>query len=228
MMYCSHCGVRLEPAMTECPLCGGRAQESEEPTLSEYHILEPVPVEPVLRRIVRRSLASIAATAVVILLIVDVGTGEGLSWAPLAIVPVVAGAMVLMIPFAVRRWCPGFSGAMVTVLAMLAALDGLGNAALEWFIPVALPITVATGLVVAIERAILRRVAGAIKGAALLAGAGLLTAAVDASVQRYLTGSASLTWSLVILVSTLPTAGLLVVLQRSVLRYIDLRRRFHV
>ncbi|MEX2443423.1 MAG: hypothetical protein WD492_07450 [Alkalispirochaeta sp.] len=227
-MYCERCGVELEPGFSVCPLCGATEQNDQEPDMTEYYLDEPIPVEPVLRRMVRRSILGIGATAAIILLIVDIGIDGAVSWSPAAIVPVVAGTAVVVLPLIFRRWLPIFSGSMVTIIAMLALLDVLSDGVLDWFVPVAVPITVAAGVIVELHRFLLPRLPGVVKGAVILAGAGLLTAVVDATIMIYTQGAVGLSWSRFVLISTLPAAASLVLIHRTVLRYIDLRRRFHL
>ncbi|MFW5694480.1 MAG: zinc ribbon domain-containing protein [Alkalispirochaeta sp.] len=227
-MYCERCGVELEPGFSTCPLCGATEHGEDEPDLTEYQLDEPIPVEPVLRRMVRRSITGIGATAAIILLIVDIGIDEAISWSPLAIVPVVAGTAVVVLPLLLRRWLHIFAGSMGVIMVMLALLDLLSDGVLDWFVPVALPITVASGAMVELHRFLLPRLRGVVKGAVILVGLGLLTVVVDATIMLYSQGTVRLTWSQFVLISTVPTAALLVLIHRTVLRYIDLRRRFHI
>ena len=227
-MYCERCGVELEPGFSVCPLCGASEHCQEEPQITESPLDEPPPVEPVLRRMVRHSLLGIGATAAIILLIIDFGMDEALSWAPVAIVPVVAGTAVVVLPLIFRRWLFTFLSATATILAMLALLDLLTDGVLDWFLPVAVPLTAAAGVLVELHRFLVPRLPGVVKGAVILVGAGIMTAAVDLTIVIYTGGAIGLRWSQFVLLATLPAAGLLVILHRTLLRYIDLRRRFHI
>lgn len=227
-MYCDNCGVELEPGVEQCPLCGSGSPAAHEPELREYAVGEPEAVLPAVRRLFRRGVGAAAATVAAVLLIVDVGTTGGVSWSPLAITPVFTAAAILVVAATSRRWWPGFFGAIAAIIAMLALLDVLANGVFDWFVPLATPLVLATAVLIALERRAIPRVRGVLRGAAIFAGAGVLTAVIDAVVAWYADGTPRLSWSLVVLVSTLPTAGLLVILHRTVLRYVDLRRRFHV
>jgi hypothetical protein len=227
-MYCERCGVELEPEFTVCPLCGASEHGEHEPEVTEYYLDEPLPVEPVLRRMVRRSIVGIGLTVAVILLIVDLGLDEAISRAPLAIVPLLSGTAIIVFPLAFKRWRHILAGTMATIAAMLALLDVLSDGVLDWFVPVAVPITVAAGVLVELHRFLLPRLPGVVKGSVILVGAGVMTAVVDVTIMFYRGEGVTPSWSLFVLLSTLPVAMLLIVIHRTVLRYIDLRRRFHL
>lgn len=227
-MYCERCGVELEQGFAVCPLCGAAEQAEHEPPITEYHLDEPVPVEPVLRRMIRRSIMSIGLTVAIILLIVDLGFDGGLTWSPVAIVPVIAGTVLVVFPLLFTRWLHVFLGSATTTIVMLALLDLLSDGVLDWFVPIAVPLTLAAGMIVELHRLLLPRLPGVIKGSVALVGAGMMTAVVDLTITFHAAGTVELTWSRFVLLAVLPAAGLLVVLHRTLLRYIDLRRRFHI
>ncbi len=227
-MYCERCGVDLEPGFAVCPLCGTAEHMEDEPSITEYHLDEPVPVEPVLRRMIRRSVVGIGLTAAIILLIVDIGFDGMLTWSPMAIVPVIAGTALVVFPLLFRRWLYVFFGSMTTTIAMLALLDLLPDGVLDWFTPIAVPLTLAAGILVELHRFLLPRLPGVVKGSVALVGSGVMTAVVDLTITLHATGTVELTWSRFVLLAALPVAGLLVLLHRTLLRYIDLRRRFHI
>jgi hypothetical protein len=227
-VYCERCGVEIEAGVAECPLCGGTGQTEEEPTLTEYSMDEPPELVSVLRRSVRHSVLGIGLTVVIILLIIDVGTGSGVSWAPLAITPVIALTVVVALPFLTRSWWVAFLGSIVTIAGMLASLDLLANGKFDWFAPVAVPIVGVIALVVIAVQKLLPRVPGVNKAGVILAGVAVVTTAVDGTVAFYRGGGFSLGWSLIVLISVLPVAALMALLHVTILRYIDLRRRFHL
>lgn len=227
-MYCERCGVELEPGFSVCPLCGASEQSDQEPQITESPLDEPLPVESVVRRMFRQSLLGTGATVAIILLIVDLGMNNALSWAPVAIVPVVAGTAVVVFPLIFRRWLYTFLSSTATIMAMLALLDLLSDGVLDWFLPVALPLTLAAGVLVELHRFLLPRLPGVVKGSVILVGTGIMTAVVDLTIAIYTGGPIGLRWSQFVLLATLPAAALLVLLHRTVLRYIDLRRRFHI
>jgi hypothetical protein len=227
-MFCERCGVELEQGVTRCPLCGGEELGPVEPELREYR-RSPHQVEsPAFGRLVVRILRLVAITAVVIVFLVDLWSTGNLSWSPVAAAAIVAGAAIAGFPFRFRRWWPTFGASIGTIFLLLVLLDFLGDARLEWFFPVALPLLSSVGAIGAAISWLFRRVRGVGKGAMILVGAGLISAAADLVVSLYRTGSPGITWSVVVLLSTFPVAVFLVVLQSTVLRYVDLRRRFHI
>lgn len=227
-MFCERCGVELEDDLSACPLCGSGSLVDEEPRVAAYHRDQPPEPVSVVRTAASRSIAAVAATAAVILLIVDVGLNAGLTWSPVPLVSVLGGAALVLILLRGGFRLPGAGAALAALLAMLAAIDLAANAVLEWFVPVAVPIVITAGLLLAVGIRLVPRLRGVVKAAAVLAALGLLTTVIDLAIQRYLGRPGELGWSLVVLVSTLPIAVLFVVLDRTVLRYVDLYRRFHV
>ena len=227
-MYCEHCGVHLEDDMERCPLCGGAGRLTAEPRVSEYALSDRLHGVTPVRRIAARVLALLSATAVIILVIVDLFFTGGLSWTPPVVTPVVFGTLMGLLPLLSARWRRVFVAELALIAIMLALLDALDDGSLEWFVPVALPILGLTALLLAGSAALVPRVRGVAKGALILAAAGLLTTGVEVTVRRYQNMAIGISWSAVVLVSTLPAAAFLLLLQQTVLRYVDLRRRFHL
>ena len=227
-MFCERCGVELEPGVTRCPLCGGEELGSAEPELREYRRSPDQQDSPAFGRLVVRILRLAAITAVAIVFLVDLWSSGDLSWSPVAAAAIAAGTAIAGFPFQFRRWWPVFGASIGTIFLLLVLLDLLGNARLEWFLPVALPLLIAVGAISAVISWLFRRVRGVGKGAMILVGAGMVSAAADLVVSLYRTGSPGIGWSAVVLLSTFPVAVFLVVLQSTVLRYVDLRRRFHI
>lgn len=227
-MYCERCGVEIEPGLEECPLCGGTGRTEEEPELTEYSLDEPPELVSVLRKSVRQSVLGIGLTVAIVLMIIDIGSGNGVNWAPVALAPVIALTVVVALPFLTRSWWIAFLGSIVTIAAMLGSLDLLANGRFDWFAPVALPIVGMIAIVVVGVQVLLPRVPGINKAGVVMAGAALVTTAVDGTIALYRGAGFSLGWSLIVLISVLPVAALFSLLHVTILRYIDLRRRFHL
>ena len=227
-MYCERCGVQLEEDMDRCPLCGGVGRVNEEPAFSEYAVAAERSVVPPVRRIAARVLGLLSATAVVILLIVDLFFSGGLSWTPPVVTPIVFGTLMGLFPLLSTRWWRVFVAELGAVAGMLALLDALGDGSLEWFVPVALPILALTAILLAVSARLVPRAPGVAKGALVLAAAGVLTTGIEITVRHYRGMEIAISWSAVVLVSTLPAAAFLLLLQQTVLRYVDLRRRFYL
>ncbi len=227
-MYCERCGVQLEDHMERCPLCNGENREGEEPKLSEYALSAERPGVAPVRRIAARVLTLLSATAVVILLIVDLFFSGGLTWTPPVVTPIVFGTLMGLLPLLSTRWRRVFFAELGVIAVMLILLDALDDGALEWFVPVALPILGMAALLLAGSAILVPRTRGVAKGALVLAAAGLLTAGIEITVRLYQDTAIAVSWSAVVLVSTLPAAAFLLLLQQTVLRYVDLRRRFYL
>jgi hypothetical protein len=189
---------------------------------------EPPELVSVLRRSVRRSVVGIGLTVAIVLMIIDIGSGNGVNWAPIALAPVIALTVVVALPFLARSWWIAFLGSIVTIAGMLAVLDLLANGEFDWFAPVAVPIVAVIALVVMTVQMLLPRVPGVNKAGVVLAGVAVVTTAVDGTIALYRGGGFALSWSLIVLISVLPVAVLMSLLHVTILRYIDLRRRFHL
>jgi hypothetical protein len=211
-----------------CPLCGGEPRHDREPEIPEYApASEPIPAR-VARRLIARSILLVGTAAVAILIIVDVGIDGRVDWSPLTATATAGGTFLLRYPFVFRRWVRAAAASLITTLLMLVLIDLLADGTVDWFFAVAVPITAAAGVLTVPSVLLFRRTRGVAKAAVPVLAAGLLTVAVDAAVTFSVGGTIGVGWSLIVLIATAPVAALLVLLQRTVIRHIDLRRRFHL
>lgn len=228
MTYCSRCGVELEADTERCPLCGGGEFAEEEPRLTEYAPLAEASGRAPLRALVIRLVMLVTITAAAAVVLVDRFTGAGVSWAPIALIPIVATGAGAAGAIAVRGAARRFGTVWLTAMVMLVGLDAVDGAGLAWFVPVALPILALAAVVVLVARVVVRHVPAAVRGSVVLLLTALLCLGIDLAVTRFRSGTASIGWSFVVLLAAAPVALFLLVLDRTVLRVVDLRRRFHL
>ena len=110
--------------------------------------------------------------------------------------------------------------------ALLLAIDRLEAGSIDWFGGIALPILALLALLFLLSVWAVTRVRGVVKPAVVLAAVGVLCTGIDIAIRWHTESSPTPTWSLIVLVSVVPAVLFLLLLQRTVLRHIDLRRRF--
>lgn len=227
MSFCERCGVELEAGLEVCPLCGGEEIAASQPHVLEYdQTADGVPAR-LLRKTASRAVDIVFGAAIVILLIADTAYDQTVTWSVPAIIPTAAGWLLIRTWLWARTAILGTALSLATITAMLALLD-LRRGTLEWFIPVALPLVGTLALVMAVSWPLVRRARGAARIAIVLLAATAVTVGVDITVALWTDAARIISWSLVVVISTVPFAISLMLLQRTVLRLVDLRRRFHI
>lgn len=224
--HCTDCGVAYDARLEHCPLCGGKGAP-DEVSVTHFPPLDE-PVLPVsMRLILHRPLLVGTLMVLVVLLIVDSGTG-GASWFGYAASPVAGLYLLIAVPLLTRRlWLSLINAAVVTAL-ILVMLDLTPGDGLSWSPRVALPIVTATFAVTAALTALIPRVPVSISIALSLVGVAVVCLVIDLSIGLLLAGRLLPTWSPYVVVSTVPAAVFLLLLRQTALRYVDLRRRLHL
>ncbi|WP_018525813.1 DUF6320 domain-containing protein [Alkalispirochaeta alkalica] len=227
-MFCTHCGVRLEPHREICPLCGGGEQQKRPPELAEYPEAPRIGEVPSDRRIVFRFITLLLATVGVIVLAIDGVTGTGLSWSPLVVYSLATAWVFLALPFTgIHPW----GAYLLDVSAVAALLYGIARATggvRSWYPDVALPILAVSSLVIAASVVVASRVRGGVRLAVSLAMSGLVCVGVDLVIRNYRGQPLYPGWSGLVLLTALPAALFFLIFHVTVLRYVDLRRRLHL
>jgi hypothetical protein len=221
MPYCASCGVELKSGATRCPLCGvrvvlppslrGAAADSTPP--KQRDVAETAFDKSLWIQVVTVLMAIPALVCVV----VNVAFGEGLTWS-LYVIAILGAVWVWCVsPFLYRRnvvplWIALDAVALLGLLYLVASLSRAGN----WFLPVALPVTLGLVVVVLLVITLARR--GVLRElhvvAAALAAIGVFCMIVEGAVDLYLTGAPKLQWSLLVLASCAPLAVIAALLQR--------------
>lgn len=231
-MYCTRCGVEIEAGLTRCPLCGNESLSADpgfETTLTEYTPLPERVEEARIGRVYRRLLSLIFGTAGAVVLITDIldQTG-GIAWSPIALVAITAGYLFAFLPSLNLGVRTVFAFDLVVAGGLLLAVDRLEDGVVDWFVQIALPILGTLALLLFVAAWAIGKVRGVAKPAVVLIATAILCITIDLVVRTDLGMSVTLGWSLVVLASAVPAAAFLFLLQHSVLREIDLRRRFHL
>ncbi|NMA07982.1 MAG: hypothetical protein GX929_02545 [Clostridiales bacterium] len=202
MSYCVNCGVELKDSEKTCPLCDVEVQNPRAPWKEPAERPYPGRLEPVLKRADRRFFATLATLIlcipVAVTLLSDLLTDGMLTWSGY-----VAGAMALLfvwviLPFYCKRYYL-LRLLSIDCLATLAYLKLIEYASRgDWFLPIALPITVAVSVLVLLCALVLRnrkRFSVGVRVACVFFAAGLATVAIDVILAHADDGSWMPRWS---------------------------------
>lgn len=230
-MYCTHCGVELEPGLTRCPLCGGTDLSEDPAFLSDFPEYEPLPErleKARIGRIYRRLVTLLFGTAAMVVLITDLlDRSGGPDWSPIAIAGIAAGFLFAILPSLRLRLWTNFALDVAIAGALLLAIDRLEDGTVDWFTGIALPILGAMLVLLLAAAWAMPRVRGVAKPAVIILATAILCVVVDLAIRLDRGLPVVPGWSLVVAASAGPVAAFLVLLQHTVLREIDLRRRFY-
>lgn len=252
MNLCRHCNVELEPDARSCPLCQqplpgtaegelldslpsampqSEPQESAPPTSPG----PPVPIPPETKRRVQRYLLEIysllAVTAALVVFTVDFSNGLALTWAwyPLSSLTFLWVVMFLLILCAGRLW--------VTLLAVIAAicaflfvLDQLAPGT-TWFLPLALPLTLLAGAILAFILAIVRCMKPSLFTmiAIILLTTSFFVVGLELLLNRFYVGRWFIAWSSVTFACAIPVAMILFYLRKRLRsRQEEIRKVLHL
>jgi hypothetical protein len=232
MNLCSNCGVELEEGLIECPLCGNNLSDKsgEKAETRNY----PSDIIHLHKRETRKQIwelsGIIAFSGIAVCTIVDLIIGNGLRWSLFADVSIISAWLFLTFILLKFRnlWMliPGFSG---TVLFMLLMFDLISPKA-NWFIPVALPVTLTAVFFVSLN--IMLYKFARFKGFNILAiiflsvaGFCILTEIV---VDKYIKGVVDVHWSLFAAISILPISLVLLFAHYRMKKGNKLDSYFHV
>ncbi len=159
-MYCIKCGVKLADTEKVCPLCGTRVFH---PDLTQEDALPLYPPDK-LPPVQTRSKAPLAVVSalfllpVLIVLLCDLQLSPGITWSGFVVGAVLAGYVMLILPFWFHRPNPvvlvalDFAAAILYLLYVNCATGG------SWFLSFAFPVAGGLGLLVTAVVALLRYV----------------------------------------------------------------------
>ncbi len=247
---CTRCGVILEAHLEECPLCGmvvGQLCDGDAIAPEAFPGYAPgatVRESPGKRVLLRRFLTILFSTAGLVVLavaLVTAGSSVGFPprWVWITLLSLAAGWAVVTLPLRRLPWRRWFVLALLALQLLAFGLDllttpsGPGGAngllaPLSWSVRLALPLLLVFGVVVLVVVRLVRRGPGTLRVAAVLVTAAVFSSGVDLVVRNYLHAPVGLGWSVIVLLSVVPLALLLLVLQVTVFRYVDIYRRLHL
>ncbi len=226
--FCERCGVELEPGLETCPLCGARpgttpGDNGEYAPLPEELGRTRIPA----REIYRRTTLLVLVTALVVVTIVDVAVSRTLTWAPIVWASLVLLGGAMLGPLAMDGFARPFVTDLLLAALLLLTIDA-SNGAVEWFVPLGLPILGATGLIAAVVTLVFPRLRTLSSSAAVVGAAASVCVVIEIAVSRWIHGGVVMRWSWIVLIASVPVAAFLVIFEQTVGHYIDFRRRFHI
>lgn len=202
MSYCVNCGVELASSEHNCPLCGTEVINPRDPWREPKSRPYPAYFEAIMRGIDRRYLCSIIGLLllipVAVCLLVDVLADAGLNWSLYVMGAVLVIMVAVLLPISVGK--PRhllFLGCdTVAILAYLFLINLLSDK--QWFLPLALPITLACSLFTLLVMIYFRQRKE--KGlfvalAVMLFASGGLTMAIEIIIKHQLNGNFMPKWS---------------------------------
>lgn len=233
MSLCRHCGVEVEDDAHWCPLCCEPLQPGTEGGKAEPAPPSRGPQEASrrIRRWVLEVLTLLGVTGAIVVFAADFATGMSLSWAhyPLAAIAYLLLSSALLILCSRRAWLY-LPLQIVATCLFLFILDRFTPGP-TWFLPLALPVTLLIGTILALTLTIVRRLAlspFATIAAALLAS-GLFVVGLELLLNSYFDRRWFVSWSAVAFVCMLPLVSLLLYLRKWLRqRQAEIRKLLHV
>ncbi len=202
MSYCVHCGVELDSSEKRCPLCRtpvidpwqdqNAALPSEKPLLSEQ------PEKTFNKRLFVLLVGLLLLIPLITVVIVNLATTHTLTWALYVLGSEICFWAIFVLPVSRSGKPPYLYIAVDTVVVtFLLCMIFLENRAADWFLPLALPVTLLSGLAVSLLFVIWRSgKTGKIRktGWSVWVIACFLIA-LDLTITHYLRNALALTWS---------------------------------
>ncbi len=233
MSYCVNCGVKLEPSLTECPLCNT-------PVINPKELYDKKKTSPYSKQrgqvdVVKRKDLAILSSIVLIAtsiscLLLNLFVFSGNMWS-LFIIGACLLLFVLIFPAVIYTKLPIYISLLFDGIAVgfYLYMITFNTASTEWFLGLALPILLLFTILVEIFALLLRSFPVSFITTALyfFAEAALLCVGIELLIHHYFDTALRLTWSAVVLTVCSVIAILLItVLSRRRLRD-AVRRRLH-
>lgn len=234
MSYCVNCGVELNPAARECPLCRTPVLNPSCPVDADAPSFFPTrreEVAPVSRREAALLLSSMLLSVAICCTLLNLVFYSDVWWSFF-----IGGAMAMLwvwfVPpllsrklFIWVRLTLDVLAVGVYILLIAIALDGM-----DWFVGLALPIVAAGVLVIPVLYWIIRtrRCSLLVSAVLVLLALGLFAVLTEFLCDRYLKGVWLPGWSMVVLASCVGLSIPLIIVRRVPSLREEARRRFHM
>lgn len=234
MSYCVNCGVELNPAARECPLCRTPVLNPSCPVDADAPSFFPTrreEVAPVSRRETALLLTAMLLSVAICCTLLNLVFYSDVWWSFF-----IGGAMAMLwvwfVPpllsrklFIWVRLTLDVLAVGVYILLIAIALDGM-----DWFVGLALPIVAAGVLVIPVLYWIIRtrRCSLLVSAVLVLLALGLFAVLTEFLCDRYLKGVWLPGWSMVVLASCVGLSIPLIIVRRVPSLREEARRRFHM
>ena len=230
MKICDNCGVELDEKMDFCPLCN----ENEEIKTKKKTIIYPSDALDQAKRDSRKyawELSGVVTiSGIIISIMVNLVFDKRLSWSLYSVTSLLyVWSAITSFYFAVKRPFVLLPGLLIATLVMLGLFD-LFDKPVQWFIPIALPITITFFVLITIIIAIIKSVK--YKGfnilAVIILALCLLCLSSEVFIDLTEYGKVEIKWSAVATAALLPVSMVLLFLHYRLKRGRRLDSFFHV
>lgn len=234
MSYCVHCGVKLDPSASVCPLCQTPVQNPRQPVDHDSPRFYPPP--QIVTSVVQNHFAVIAASILllmggVICLIIDIAVNRAFTWSRIAAGATALFWVVALMPVLLPR--PNIYGLILLdclcVIAYLYLMQMIFPDR-AWFASLALPLVIACGLsimlVVCLARSGMLHKLSLASCALILLGAVMIL--LETRLDLFLEGRLSLDWSWGVFAITFALALLLAIINIFQGLKFELKKRLHL
>lgn len=236
MPYCPQCGVEVDHGVRTCPLCEFSVPEVPRPADDNAVWQGEVPSVSRQRHSKRTlrhvwEIGGIAMVcAMVVVLVINYSIERKLTWSLYPATGMVFGYFLLSLPlFLFRRPFFLWFGSLVTVTLHLWVLDRL-DGDLTWFVPLALPVSVAAFLILGLSiwTAFRSKRQGANLIAWILLYGSVFCVFLDMIMRLYAGAMPMPRWSLIVLAANAPLVVLLLYYHYRVDQEMTIRKFFHI
>lgn len=241
MTYCKYCGVELDENMESCPLCNtpilavykdaeeGQQRPSYIPQ-KDLSIATGKLTKKQKSRLFWELSAIILLSAIIVTLIIDIIISKGITWSRYTVTLCLVIFVIISLFSFWRNRPILFLGGSFLSLALLLVLFDSYMFNIGWGNRVGVPILVILYVNILILFLLIRitKQRGLNIIAYFFIVAGLISFSIESILDKYFLGHFDYRWSLIVIVSALPIAGILFFIHYRMRVGTELRRLFHI
>jgi hypothetical protein len=241
MKQCTNCGVELDVEMNYCPLCGQKSnapvvpghkeqfnKDSMDAEVESYAFEELTPLQK--GKIFWELSTIILVSGVVVSLFIDLLVNKQVSWSKYSItIGMFLFVNISLITFLQRSVYLLLLGSYVSTSLLLLLLD-LFSKNLGWGLKLGIPIIFFCYFIISLIVIIIKK--SKQKGVNIIAyslvAAGILCLCIDGIITLHRYNLFKLQWSMIVMISVLPVAGILLFIHYRLKKVTNLKRFFHI
>jgi hypothetical protein len=220
-------GARSAAGAEELPLEGGSIARHDRKVIEEH--------EAKLRLLLRDVFGFLALAGALVVFAVDFAYGTDITWSRFPLLALGYLVVVLYMPLYLPRLPGGKTYPLIigetAATGLFLSLLNRFTAGPDWFLPLALPLTLLSGVLVLAVTTVIRRFRLSALGgiSTALVAAGLFTVATELVLDSYLGAPPAPSWSLITAAAVIPIILFLINFERRLRRRgSDLKKYFHV
>lgn len=230
---CPNCGVILDRGLESCPLCGDKKSDGDTLQVSrpQGYPSEILKMDARERARYRWEMSGVvAASGIIVSLIVDLVIGKGMNWSvyPVSVLAAMWIYLTLLI-FAWKKVWILLPGLTVNTLALLLMID-MASPPITWFVPIALPFTLSffllTGLVIILSSR--SRFKGFNILAIIFMAVGVLCIIFELFTDLFVSGKIDIEWSAIAAAAIIPFSAILMFVHYRLKKGLNLKSYFHI